>query len=63
MELNAPPAPDLVELAEDFPGREALLEAGVVYRKTVPLTGEGLAALGLDGPTVNRILTRLKAEA
>jgi len=54
--------PDLVELAEDFPGREQLAEAGVIFLDDVPATGAGLAGLGLDGMTVNRILTRLKTE-
>jgi hypothetical protein len=50
-------------LPEGFPGRRALHEAGVVYLERVPRTGPGLAALGLDGVTVNRILTQLKSEA
>ena len=50
-------------LPEGFPGREDLHEAGVFYLECVPRTGPGLAALGLDGVTVNRILTQLKSEA
>lgn len=63
VELNAPsPPPDVTELAEDFPGREALAEAGILYYETLPRTGAELAAVGLDGPTANRVLTRLRAE-
>jgi len=63
VELNAPSAPPVVtELADDFPGRETLAEAGILYYETLPRTGAELAAAGLDGPTANRILTRMKVE-
>lgn len=50
-------------LPEGLPGREALHEAGVVYLEALPRSGEALAALGLDGRMVNRVLTWLKSEA
>ncbi len=49
-------------LPGDFPGREALAEAGVVYYEMLPRKGAELAALGLDGPTVNQVLVRLKRD-
>lgn len=62
VELNAPSAPpDVTELAEDFPGREALAEAGILYYETLPRTGAELAAVGLDGRTANRVLSWIRA--
>lgn len=58
---TAPPAEEPgTPLPEDFPGREVLAEAGVLYLERVPRKGYDLAALGLDGPTVNRVMTWLK---
>ena len=50
-------------LPEDFPGREMLAEAGVLCYETLPRKGVELAALGLDGVTVNQVLVRLKRDA
>lgn len=49
-------------LPDDFPGREALAERGIVYLESVPRQGAALMALGLDGAIVNRMLTRLKRD-
>lgn len=49
-------------LPEDFPGLIELHEAGIVYLERLPRKGSELAGLGLDAPTINRILTRLKAD-
>lgn len=47
-------------LPEEFPGREALEEAGVIYLEGLPRKGPELERLGLDGLTVGRVLTWLK---
>jgi hypothetical protein len=49
-------------LPEDFPGREMLAMRGVIYLEDLPRTGARLAALGLDGVTVNQVLVRLKRD-
>lgn len=48
-------------LPEDFPGRERLAEAGIVYLEALPRKGEKLAALGLNGLEINRALSYVKA--
>ena len=48
-------------LPEDFPGREVLLEQGVIYLESVPRTGEALAQLGLGPREINRIISRMRS--
>ena len=58
-------AGDLVELRglpipADFPGAEALAEAGVVYLEAVPRDGDALVAIpGIGRATAGKILARL----
>lgn len=47
-------------LPGDFPGVEALAEAGIVYLETVPRDGDALVAIpGIGKATAGKILTRL----
>lgn len=62
VELNAPAAGEPgTPLPEEFPGREALAQQGIIYLESVPRKGDELTALGLDGRTVNRVLSYLRA--
>jgi hypothetical protein len=55
---NAPPAREPgAPLPDDFPGREALAEVGIVYLEDVPKSSVELADMGLDGRTISRVLT------
>lgn len=47
-------------LPEDFPAREKLAEAGVIYLEALPRKGERLAALGLNALEINRVLSYVK---
>lgn len=47
-------------LPEDFPGREKLAEAGVIYVEALPRKGEKLAALGLSALEINRVMSYVK---
>ena len=59
---------DEIELKEDksrifrnFPGHDALAEAGIVYMEDVPETGDELVAIpGIGTATANKILTWFK---
>lgn len=54
------PAPLGTPLPDDFPGIEALAEAGIVYLETVPRDGDALVAIpGIGKATAGKILTRL----
>lgn len=48
-------------LPEDFPGRERLAEAGIIYLEALPRKGERLAALGLNALEINRALSYVKS--
>lgn len=53
----------LTPLPEDFPGRVALNEVGIVYLETVPTNGAALTAVPGIGPkTANAILTYFKTQ-
>lgn len=58
---EAEPEPGTL-LPEDFPGREVLEEAGVIYLEGVPRTGALLEALGLSAQDAVRVLVRQKME-
>lgn len=52
------PAKQYTPLPEDFPGRDALLAAGIDALEDVPRTGSGLTAVsGIGKVTANQILT------
>ena len=59
---------ELKELAQDkprifknFPGHDALAEAGIIYMEDVPETGADLVAIpGIGNATANKILTWFK---
>jgi hypothetical protein len=49
-------------LPADFPGKDALEAAGVIYLETVPRKGAELTAIpGIGAATANKILTWLKS--
>lgn len=54
------PAKPGTPLPEDFPARERLAEAGIVHLEALPRKGEKLAALGLNGLEINRVLSYVK---
>lgn len=52
------PAKPATPLPEDFPGRDALLAAGIDVLEDVPRSGNGLTAVsGIGKVTANQILT------
>jgi hypothetical protein len=66
--VSDPPPGELIQLREpaltplpaDFPGAEALLEAGTLYLETVPRDGDALVAIpGIGKATAGKILARL----
>lgn len=60
-DAKAPPLPPQgTPLPDDFPARDELEAAGIVHLENVPKKASGLAALGLDGTAINRVLTWLK---
>jgi hypothetical protein len=66
--VSGPPPGELIQLREpaltplpaDFPGAEALAEAGIVYLEAVPRDGDALVAIpGIGKVTAGRILMGL----
>lgn len=63
--VSGPPPGELVELRgmpipDDFPGAEALAEAGIIFLETVPRDGDALVAIpGIGKATAGKILARL----
>ena len=61
VEPEPEPKPEPTPLPEDFPGYDALTEAGIIYYETVPRRGEELVKIPGIGPaTANKILTWVK---
>ena len=51
----------LTDLPQDFPGYDALTEAGIIYLETVPRKGDELVEIpGIGKATANKILTWFK---
>jgi endonuclease III len=51
----------LTDLPQDFPGYDALTEAGIIYLETVPRNGDELVEIpGIGKATANKILTWFK---
>lgn len=58
------PAKQYTPLPEDFPGRDALLEAGIDALEDVPRKGKDLTAVsGIGKVTANQILTWFKVNS
>lgn len=48
-------------LPDDFPGRDALHEAGIIYLETVPNDGDALVSIpGIGKATAGKILAALR---
>jgi hypothetical protein len=57
-EVEPEPEPVLTPLPEEFPGYDALTEAGIIYLETVPRKGDELVMVpGIGKATANKILT------
>jgi len=55
------PEPVYTPIPDDFPGKDALEEAGVLYLETVPRLGADLIEIdGIGKATANKILTWFK---
>jgi len=60
--LKEPEKSPLTPLPADFPGKDTLEEAGIIYLETVPRTGAELTAInGVGVVTANKILTWLQS--
>lgn len=58
------PVRQYTPLPEDFPGKDALLAAGIDVLEDVPRSGNGLTAVsGIGKVTANQILTYFKANS
>lgn len=62
-EALAPKPPKMTPLPDDFPARDALHEAGIVWLEHVPKTAAALEAMGLDGASIHRLLTWQRVNA
>jgi hypothetical protein len=61
IDLREPAPPQYTPLPDDFPGRDALLAAGIDALEDVPRTGKDLTAVsGIGKVTANQILTYFK---